>query len=122
MISLDNFWLTNRLRYSSSLTVLCVCSYVVCVSLCVSHCVLLLSRSSTFCFCCVSLCPIMETSQASLSPNVGYSTEGDATKLFVGQIPKNFTEQQVKEIMEPYGTISELSIIKDKETMCSKGK
>lgn len=64
----------------------------------------------------------MENPQPTISTNVGYSSEGDVAKLFVGQIPKNFTEQQVKELMEPFGAIGELSIIKDKETMCSRGK
>lgn len=63
----------------------------------------------------------METSPPVVVKNVGFSTEGEVTKLFVGQVPKNFTEQQVKELMEPYGAISELNIIKDKETMCSRG-
>ena len=63
----------------------------------------------------------MENSQPVIGNNVGFSSEGEVTKLFVGQIPKNFTEQQVKELMEPFGPISELNIIKDKETLCSRG-
>ncbi len=63
----------------------------------------------------------MENSQPVVGNNVGFPSEGEVTKLFVGQIPKNFTEQQVKELMEPYGPISELNIIKDKETSCSRG-
>ena len=64
----------------------------------------------------------MENPVPAIGKNVGFSTEGEVAKLFVGQIPKNYTEQQVRELMEPFGPISELNIIKDKETMCSRGR
>ena len=63
----------------------------------------------------------MENPTPPIVKNVGFNSEGEVTKLFVGQIPKNFSEQQVKELMEPFGAISELNIIKDKETMGSRG-
>ena len=53
---------------------------------------------------------------------VGYSKEADAVKLFVGQIPKTFDEAQVREIMEPFGAIYDITVIKDRVTGVHKGE
>ena len=45
----------------------------------------------------------------------------DAIKLFVGQVPKNFEEKDLKPYLTPYGTIHELSILRDKINMSHKG-
>lgn len=45
----------------------------------------------------------------------------DAIKLFVGQVPKNFEEKDLKPYLAPYGTIHELSILRDKINMSHKG-
>lgn len=48
--------------------------------------------------------------------------EPDAIKLFVGQVPKNFEEKDLKPYLEPYGTIHELSILRDKMNLTHKGE
>ena len=46
----------------------------------------------------------------------------DAIKLFVGQVPKNFEEKDLKPYLDPYGTIHELSILRDKLNLTHKGE
>lgn len=42
-------------------------------------------------------------------------------KLFVGNLPFNVTEDQLKEIFEKYGEIKSLKLITDRETGRSRG-
>lgn len=42
-------------------------------------------------------------------------------KMFVGQIPKDWTEEDCRKLLEPYGSIHSLNILKDKDTKKSKG-
>lgn len=42
-------------------------------------------------------------------------------KLFVGQIPKTMEEDDIKPIMEEFGEVKDIKIIRDKETGNHKG-
>lgn len=45
----------------------------------------------------------------------------DSVKLFVGQLPKQMSEQQLAEVFAEAGTVNEINIIKDKLTKQSRG-
>uniref|UniRef100_A0AAY4BRL8 RRM domain-containing protein n=1 Tax=Denticeps clupeoides TaxID=299321 RepID=A0AAY4BRL8_9TELE len=38
----------------------------------------------------------------------------DTIKMFVGQIPRSWTEMEVKELFEPYGAIHQINILRDR--------
>jgi CUG-BP- and ETR3-like factor len=42
-------------------------------------------------------------------------------KLFVGQIPKTMEEDGIRPIMEEYGVVKEIKIIRDKLTNAHRG-
>nr|XP_023672922.1 CUGBP Elav-like family member 1 isoform X7 [Paramormyrops kingsleyae] len=38
----------------------------------------------------------------------------DAIKMFVGQIPRSWTEEQLRELFEPYGAVYEINVLRDR--------
>ncbi|KAL2088671.1 hypothetical protein ACEWY4_015570 [Coilia grayii] len=38
----------------------------------------------------------------------------DAIKMFVGQIPRSWSEEQLRELFEPYGTVYEINVLRDR--------
>lgn len=45
----------------------------------------------------------------------------DPVKLFVGQVPKHFEEDDLRPYLEPYGQIQELLILRNRATRMHKG-
>ena len=48
--------------------------------------------------------------------------DADAIKLFVGQLPKTYSEEEVRSLLQTYGTIHDLMILKNKFNNESKGQ
>lgn len=38
----------------------------------------------------------------------------DAIKMFVGQIPRTWSEDQLRELFEPYGAVYEINVLRDR--------
>lgn len=60
-----------------------------------------------------------EVSEESLT---GLTKDMEMVKLFVGQVPRSWEDPELREVMEKYGPIQELTILKDRTDGTSKGK
>lgn len=38
----------------------------------------------------------------------------DAIKMFVGQVPRTWSEDQLRELFEPYGAVYEINVLRDR--------
>ena len=63
----------------------------------------------------------MEPDEEECMATANTAAQSGLIKLFVGQIPKTWEEEDIREILEPHGSIRELTVLKDKISGTHKG-
>lgn len=61
------------------------------------------------------------SSNMSSNLTVGREPEADAIKMFVGQIPRDWSEVECRQLFSEFGEISSLNVLRDKQTGLSRG-
>ena len=52
----------------------------------------------------------------------GEEKDQDTIKLFVGQIPRTYTEDDLREIFQEYGAIHDITVLREKATNAHRGQ
>jgi len=60
-------------------------------------------------------------SSSNSSSNNGREPDADSIKMFVGQIPRNMSEVELKMMFQEFGSVHQLNILRDKQSGESKG-
>ncbi|CAF0948214.1 unnamed protein product [Brachionus calyciflorus] len=82
------------------------------------------SNSSSSLSCPNSNLAILSHNSNEDDQNIGNSSrepDADAIKMFVGQIPRNMNEIELKTMFQEYGSVYQLNVLRDKQTNESKG-
>ena len=62
-----------------------------------------------------------ESSSTGSTAGGGRDPDPDAIKMFVGQIPRDWTEAECRQLFSEFGEISSLNVLRDKQTGLSRG-
>lgn len=65
----------------------------------------------------LNLCPLNSNGTAGkMNGALEHSDQPDpdAIKMFVGQIPRSWSEKELKELFEPYGAVYQINILRDR--------
>ncbi len=64
---------------------------------------------------------ILKANESAVVNTNNRDPDPDAIKMFVGQIPRNMGEHELKKMFEEYGPVYQLNVLRDKQTGESKG-